>query len=143
MNPVVVDILNINTIGNKECLQDSDSHKYEGDVKFNPKSFRSGQSVGYINVDVVSFELLFAQVRMMKELMFNVISLKMYNYLVGNVGSKWTTQTAVPWTPKMECSMNGLGMPGCYCPITLWSDKEIFMVHWQIHHIDKHSNLIV
>ncbi len=42
----------------------------------NKTFLQMGQSVGYINVDVVSFELLFTQVRMIKELMFDVIPMK-------------------------------------------------------------------
>ncbi len=40
MNPVIVDILNIDNIQKNDLLHDKDSHKYEGDMKFNPKSFR-------------------------------------------------------------------------------------------------------
>ncbi len=69
-------------------------------MKFNPKTFKSAQSAGYINVEVMSYDLLFAQVRMLKELMFDVIPLSRYNHLDGNGGSKmWakrTAQTAIP-----------------------------------------------
>ncbi len=70
---------------------------------------------------------------MMKEFMFDVIPLRSYNHLVGNCGSKvWakcTAQTAVQWTPMIP--LNGPGMPGCYCPITIWSDKEMFVARTQ------------
>lgn len=59
MNLDVIDILNLDRISKKECLQDKDHDKYTGYVKFNPESFRSGQSVGYINIEIVSYELLF------------------------------------------------------------------------------------
>ncbi len=84
---------------------------------------------------------------MMKELMFDVIPLSRYNLLVGNGGlkvwAKHTIQMALPWTPRMECPMSSPGMPGCYCPITIWIDKEMFVVDWQIYHIDQHSSRIV
>ncbi len=73
MSSKVIDILPLDTRGESDHLQDITSHKYDGNMKFNPKSFKSGQSFGYINVNVLSFNLLFAQVRMLKELMFNVI----------------------------------------------------------------------
>ncbi len=49
---------NINLINNfqldtrsaKDLLQYKDVHKYKGDEKFNPKSFESGSSVGYIDL---------------------------------------------------------------------------------------------
>ncbi len=145
--PKVDDILNLDTVGKKERLQDVDHDKYRGDVKFNPTSFRSGPSVGYINFDLVSFELLFAQVRMTKELMFDILSLSRFNHLVGNGGSKvWskqTAQTAVPWRAGMPCSMDGLQMPGCYCPIVVWSNKDMFVAHWLIYHVVQHVSRIV
>ncbi len=52
MNPKAVDILNLDTVGKMERLQDANHDKYKGDVKYNTKSFRSGLSVGYINVDI-------------------------------------------------------------------------------------------
>ncbi len=61
----VLDILHFDTIGKKDLLQADDVHKYEGDEKFNPKSFKSGSSVGYIDVEEVSYELKFAQLRML------------------------------------------------------------------------------
>ncbi len=79
--------------------------------------------------------------------MFNVIPLKRNNHLVENGGSKvWakcTAQTAVLWTPRMECPLNWAGITGCYCPITIWSDKEMFVAHWHIYHIDQQSSRIV
>ncbi len=55
MDPGVVDILNINNIRKNDCLHDKDSYKYEGDVKFNPKSLKSGPRVGYIDVVRTAF----------------------------------------------------------------------------------------
>ncbi len=84
---------------------------------------------------------------MIKELMFDIIPLSRYNHLVGNgvskVLAKFTSQTAVPWTTIMECPMSGPGLPGCNCPITILTDKEMFMAHCQIYHIDQHSSCIV
>ncbi len=40
MDPGVVVILNIDNIRKNDHLHDKDSHKYEGDMKFNPKSFK-------------------------------------------------------------------------------------------------------
>ncbi len=83
----------------------------------------------------------------MKELMFNVIPLSRFNHLVGNGGlivwSKQIAQTAVQWIPRMSCLMNGLQIPGCYCPIEVWSDKEMFVVYWLIYHVDQHIIRIV
>ncbi len=122
-------------------------HKYEGDEKFNPKSFKSGSSVGYIDRSAVTDEVLFAQIRMLRELMFNVVPLSRYNHLVGNGGSnvwvKWTAQTAIPWKTNMVCPMSLPGMPGCCCPILKWTSKEMFIEHWQIYHIDQHTSRII
>ncbi len=87
MNPAIVDILNLDNIGKKECLQNTDHHKYTSNVMFNPKIFKSGPSIGYINIDIASFELLFAQVRMTMELMFDIIPLSRFNHLLENGGS--------------------------------------------------------
>ncbi len=115
-------------------------HKYEGDEKVNPKNFKSGSSVGYIDQSKVTDEVLFAQILMLRELMFDVIPLSRYNHLVGNGGSKmwakWTAQTAVLWKTNMTCPMSLPGMPGCWC-------KEMFIVHWQIYHIDQHTSCIL
>ncbi len=79
--------------------------------------------------------------------MFNVVPLSRYNHLVGNGGSKvwsrWTARTAVPWKKQMECPMSRPGFPGCYCPITNWTDKKMFIAHWQAYHIDQHTSRIV
>ncbi len=122
-------------------------HKYTGVEKFNPKNFQSGSSVGFIDMNTVTNEVLFAQIRMLRELMFDVVPQSRYDHLVGNGGSKvwskWTTQTAVPWKKHMECPMSRPGYPGCYCPITNWTDKKIFIAHWQAYHIDQHTSRIV
>ncbi len=147
MLPEVLDNLQLDTRGVKDLLHKEDMHKYEGNKKFNPKSFMSGSSVGYINLSAVTNELLFAQIRMIRELMFNVIPLSRYNHLVGNGGSKvWAKQTAqmaVPWKLKMACPMSLPGMSGCWCPILVWTSKEMFIAHWQIYHIDQHTSRIL
>ncbi len=79
--------------------------------------------------------------------MFDVIPLSRYDHLVGNGGSKvWskrTAQTAVPWKKQMECTMSRPGYPGCHCPITNWTDKKMFIEHWQAYQIDEHTSRIV
>ncbi len=49
MLPEVLYDLQLDTRGVKDLLQKEDMNKYEGDKKFNPKSFKSGSSVGYID----------------------------------------------------------------------------------------------
>ncbi len=39
--------------------------------------------------------------------------------------------------------MTAQDMPGCYCPITSWANKEMFVAHWMIYHIDQHTSRIV
>ncbi len=79
--------------------------------------------------------------------MFDIIPLKRYNHLVGNsrskVWAKHNTQTAVPWKTHMECLMVRKDMPACYCHIMSWSNKEMFVAHWMIYHIDQHTSHIV
>ncbi len=43
----------------------------------------------------------------------------------------------------MECPMSRPGYPGCYCPITGWTDKKMFIAHWQAYHIDQHTSRIL
>ncbi len=43
----------------------------------------------------------------------------------------------------MECPMSRPGNPGCYCLITNWTDKKMFIVHWQAYPIDQHTSRIV
>ncbi len=147
MLPEVVSNLQLDTRSVKDLLQKEDMYKSVGDDKFNPKSFKSGSSVGYINLSKVTPEVLFAHIRMLKELMFDVIPLSRYNHLVGNRGSKvWakrTAQMAVLWKPNMTCPMSLAGIPGCWCPITIWTRKEMFIAHWQIYHIDQHTSHIM
>ncbi len=57
--------------------------------------------------------------------------------------AKRTTQIAVPWKTNMVCPMSLLGMPGCWCPLLNWTSKEMFIVHWQIYHIDQHTSHIL
>ncbi len=84
MLPEVVGNLQLDTRGVKDLLCKEDMHKYEGDEKFNPKSFRSGSSVGHINLLDVTHEVLFAQIGILRELMFDMIPLSRYNHLVRN-----------------------------------------------------------
>ncbi len=65
MKSQVLDILYLPTRGKKDLLHVDNVHKYEGDEKFNPKNFKSCPSVQYIDVEEVSYELKFAQVRML------------------------------------------------------------------------------
>ncbi len=128
MTSVVLDDLQLDSRGAKDRLHKDDTYKYKGDEKFNPKSFKSGSSVGYIDLNTTSEEVLFAQIRMLKELMFDVIPLSRYNYIVGNGGSKmWSKRTAtmaIPWKHKMACPMTLPGNQGCYCPIKSWTSKK-------------------
>ncbi len=89
-------------------------HKYKCNMKFNPKRFKSSLSVRYTtDLDIVYYEVKFAQIRMLRELMFNIIHLGRYNHLVGKGGSKvwakWTTLTAVAWKARMSGPMSNPG----------------------------------
>ncbi len=147
MTSEVLDDLQLDSRDDKDRLHKDDTYKYKGDEKFNPKSFKSGSSVGYIDLNKATEEVSFAQIRMLKELMFDVIRLSRYNHLVGNRGSKvWSKRTAlmvVPWKNKMACPMTLPGNPDCYCPIKSWTSKEMFIAHWQIYHIDQHTSRII
>ncbi len=57
--------------------------------------------------------------------------------------AKGSAQTAVSWKPIMGCPMSLPGMPGCWCPILVWTSKEIFIADWQIYHIDQHTSHIL
>ncbi len=142
-----IDALHLDFRGEKDRLSIEDMHKYTGTKKFNPKSFQSGSSVGFIDLNTARKEVLFAQIRMLGELMFDVVPLSRYNYLVGNRGSKvWskqTAETAVLWKKQMEFPMSRPGYPGCYCLITSWTVKKMLIVHWQAYHIDQHTSCIV
>ncbi len=131
----------------KDRLHDDDIHKYSGTDKFNPKSSKSGTSVGYIDLNTASSEVVFAQIRMLREVMFDVIPMSRYNHLVRNSGSKvWSRRTAlmaVLWEKNMECPMSRPGLQGCFCPITQWTNLEMFIAHWQIYHIDQHTSHIL
>ncbi len=35
------------------------------------------------------------------------------------------------------------GMPDCWCPILVWTSKEMFIVYWQIFNIDQHTSRIL
>ncbi len=39
--------------------------------------------------------------------------------------------------------MSRPGFPGCYCPLTNWTDKKMFIAHWQAYHNDQHTSRIV
>ncbi len=139
--------LQLDSRGVRDHLHKADIHMYEGEEKFNPKSFKSGSRVGYIDLNTATDEMLFAQIRMLKELIFNVIRLSRYNHLVGNgelkVWAKRTALMAVPWKNKMAYPMTLPGMPGYYCQIKSWTSKEMFIMHWQIYDIDQHTSQIL
>ncbi len=84
--------------------------------------------------------LLYTQVKIVMKKMFDIIHMSRYYHLVSNGGSKvWskqTAQTAVPYRQKMLCPISGPFMSGSNCPIKEWSNKKMFMAHWQIYHID-------
>ncbi len=52
-------------------------------------------------------------------------------------------KTAVPWKKQMTFPMSNTGMPDCYCPITVWKKREMFIAHWQIYHIDQQVSHIL
>ncbi len=147
MTNEVIDVLHLDSRGAKDRLSNEDMHKYTGVEKFKPKSFQSSSSVGFIDLNTVTNEVLFVQIRMLRELMFNIIPLSRYDHPVRNGGSKvWSKQTAwtaVPWKQHMECCMSKPGYPGCYCLITNWTDKKMFIAHWQAYHIDQNTSRIV
>ncbi len=111
MLPEVLDDLQLTTRGVKDLPHKDDMHKYESDVKFNPKSFKSGSSVGYNNRSEITNEVLFAQIQMLRELIFNIILLRRYNHLVGNGGSKVCAKWTAQWKANMGCPMSLPGMP--------------------------------
>ncbi len=134
MKSDLIDSLSLDFRGESDRLSVDDIHKYTWVVKFNPKSFQSGASVGFIDLNSTTNKVLFAQIRMLRELMFDIIPLSRYDHLVGNGGSKvwskWTAQTAVPWKKQMECPMSRPGYPRCHCPIKCWTDKKMFIAHF-------------
>ncbi len=115
MTNEAIDFLHLDSRGSKDCLSNEDMHMYTGVEKFNPKSFQSGSSVGFIDLNTVINEVLFTQIRMLREVMFDVVRLSRYDHLVGNRGSKvwskWTARMAVPWKKHMECPMSRPGYP--------------------------------
>ncbi len=88
MTNEAIDVLHLDIRGVKDCLSKEDMHKYTGVEKFNPKSVQSGSSVGFIDLNTVTNEVLFAQIRMLRELMFDVVLRSRYDHLVRNGGSK-------------------------------------------------------
>ncbi len=84
----MLDDLQLDSLGVNDRLHKDDMYKYEGDKKFNPKSFKSGSSVGYINLSNATDKVIFAQIQILQEIMFNVIPLSRYNLLVGKGGPK-------------------------------------------------------
>ncbi len=104
MTNEVIDTLQLDCNSVKDRLSNEDMHKYTDVERFNPKSFQSGSSIGFINLNTVTDELLFAQIRMLRELMFDVIPLNRYDHLVRNGGSKvWSKWTA--WTVEEAYGM--------------------------------------
>ncbi len=102
MKSDVIDSLSLDFRGESDRLSVDDIHKYTGVMKFNPKSFQSVSSIRFIDLNSTTNKVLFAQIRMLRELIFDVIPLSQYDHLVRNGGSKvwskWTAQTAVPWS---------------------------------------------
>ncbi len=78
MTNEVIDTLHIDSRGAKDHLSNEDMQKYT----FNPKSFQSGSSVGFIELNTVTNKALFTQIRILRELMFDVIPLSKYDHLV-------------------------------------------------------------
>ncbi len=58
-----IDVLHLDSRGAKDRLSNEDMHNYTGVEKFNPNSFQSGSSVRFINLNKVTNEVLFAQIR--------------------------------------------------------------------------------
>ncbi len=50
MTSEVLDDLQLDCRGAKDLLHKDDVYKYKGDEKFNPKSFKSGSSLGYVDL---------------------------------------------------------------------------------------------
>ncbi len=59
MTNKAIDLLHLDSRGAKDRLSNEDMHKYTGVEKFNPKSFQSGSSVGFIDLNTVTNEVLF------------------------------------------------------------------------------------
>ncbi len=49
----------------------------------------------------------------------------------------------VLWRQKRPCPLAGPDMLICNCPIKEWSNKKMFVAHWQIYYIDQHLSRIV
>ncbi len=47
------------------------------------------------------------------------------------------------WTTNTDCPMSLPGKQGCWCPILIWTNKEMFITNWQIYHIDQHTSSIL
>ncbi len=62
MKSDVIDSLSLDFRGESDRLSVNDIHKYTGVVKFNPKSFQSGASVGFFDLNSTTNEVLFAQI---------------------------------------------------------------------------------
>ncbi len=71
MSAKVIHSLYLNSRAKVDLLKKEDMYKYKGDEKFNLKSFKSGSSDGYIDLETVSYEVKVTQIRMLKELMFD------------------------------------------------------------------------
>ncbi len=57
-----IDSLHRDFRGEKDRLSVEDMHNYTGTEKFNPKSFQSSSSVGFIDLNSMTNEVLFAQI---------------------------------------------------------------------------------
>ncbi len=62
MSAKVIYSLHLDLRGKSNLLKKEDMYKYTGNKKFNPKSFKSGSSVGYIDLDTVPYEVKSAQI---------------------------------------------------------------------------------
>ncbi len=84
MTNKVIDTLHLDSRSAKYHLSNEDMHKYTGVEKSNPKSFQSGSNVGFIDLNTVTNEVLFTQIRMLREVIFDVIPRSRYDHLVRN-----------------------------------------------------------
>ncbi len=85
----IIDDLQLDTRSAKDMLQKEDRHHYRGDEKFNPKSFKCGSSVGYIDLSVTSEDVIYHQIAMLNELIFDVIPLSR----IHPFGRKWRIES--------------------------------------------------
>ncbi len=75
MTKDAIDALQLDFRGVKDRMSIEDMDKHTETEKLNPKSFQSDSSVGFIDLNTSTREVLFAQIRMLRELMFDVVPL--------------------------------------------------------------------